>query len=114
MVRVAAKNMRRTVSTGLGEALLAKSKTSGDARVECKEALDVLVEALSQHVDESDHAMGKRTLVAAHHCFLGLNDKKQAAMTCDRLQKWCAKFSDDAGVAEAKALKEATGFTDDA
>jgi hypothetical protein len=112
MVRVAAKNMRRSVLMGLGETLLLKSKTSQDPRVEAREALDHLIEALSQHVDESDFPAGKRTIVAAYHCFMTLGDKKQAAVTCERLTRWCTKHDDEAGLRLAQEFKARTGAAD--
>jgi hypothetical protein len=115
MVRVAAKKIRRTVLTGLGETLVAKSRTAGDRRPVCKEALNHLVPALSQHVDESDFASGKRTLFAALECFQSLGDVTQAASTCGRIEKWCARFDDAEGVAAAKAILESlsTGAAED-
>lgn len=113
MVRVAAKAARRSVATGLGEALLVKAETSSlDPRAEYNEALPLLVDALSQHVDENDFPAGKRTLLAAQRCFVGLKDKRQASATCDRLTRWCKAHNDEAGIVLAAELKAATGYAE--
>jgi tetratricopeptide (TPR) repeat protein len=107
MVRVAAKNMRRSVLSGKGTALLRRAPTSDDVRKVAAESLDCLIDALALHVEESDEGAAKAALSGSIECFALLKDKKQAAETCDKLAKWCRRHNDEEGALAAEARRTA-------
>ncbi|ESL12033.1 hypothetical protein TRSC58_00205 [Trypanosoma rangeli SC58] len=111
MQAVAAVNMRRSVVTGIGFCYQKQAEkevaSGGDGKELYGKALDLLIEALSVHIDENDYESVKKTLSTVLKCFEGVNDISQAISTGDKYVSWCRRHSDEAGVAQGTAwLKE--------
>lgn len=110
MQAVAAVNLRRSVLTGVGQsqtlqaAELAEQDETAEARELFGKALDTLIEALNQHIDENDFTMVKTTLSSILMCFEGLGDISQAVVTCRKFISWCDRHEDAAGVVEGKSM----------
>ena len=109
MVRVAAKAQRRTVLMGRGLAKLAMGLSPGAQEKTrlVNEALDDLIGALSEHLEEKDNGSAKRTLDAVTRAFEAVGEGKQAAASAMKLAKLCERTDDEAGAAAAKAREEA-------
>jgi tetratricopeptide (TPR) repeat protein len=107
---VAAVNLRRSVLTGIGRSItlqatdLAKKGETAEAKELYSKALDSLIEALNQHIDENDFNLVKSTLQSILTCFEGLGDVAQAVTTCRKYVSWCRRHDDAAGVAEGEAM----------
>jgi hypothetical protein len=107
MAQVAAVNMRRTVQTGKAMALYRRATTEANADVRglCDQALDLLTESLSAHVDAEDVASAKMALNYAVQCFVALKDLDHASEACDKLEAWCRKHEDADGLQLAEARR---------
>lgn len=118
MVQVAAVNMKRTLQTGKGRALYGLAKQQGggsdavdnnngsDKRQLLDEALDLIVESLSAHVDSSDVVSARMALDTATLCYCALGELDRAAEACDKLESWCARHDDKEGLALASSRRQ--------
>ncbi|KAG5505798.1 hypothetical protein JKF63_05134 [Porcisia hertigi] len=110
MQAVAAVNLRRSVLTGLGlsttvrATALANKGEIVEAKALYAKGLDLLIEALNQHIDENDFELVKMSLEAILTSFEGLGDVSQAVTTCRKYISWCKRHDDSSGVMEGEAM----------
>lgn len=114
---VAASHLHRSVLTALGQSLVMQGisiESSGaDQELKAKErfgkALDILIEALNKHLDETEveKESVKATLAAIARCFEGVKDFNQALTTFDKYCSWCSRHEDPEGEKQGKAMREA-------
>lgn len=110
MQAVAALQLRRSVLTGIGQSLTlqAKKLEAAGSVAEAKErygkALDILIEGLDKHIDESDFSLVKSSLEGILQCFEGLQDGEQAVTTCRKYISWCSRHGDAEGVEQGKRM----------
>lgn len=117
MVQVLAINMKRTLQTGKARALYgiatAKPTSSADggqeivdSRALIDQSLDLLIESLSAHVDEKDVESAKMALDYAALCYCAVGDFSKAEDACDKLEGWCRRHGDEAGLALAETRRK--------
>lgn len=100
---VAALHLRRTAQTAMGCALIQQARVLADDQVAEKKqffssALDTLIDALNEHIDEKDSPSVKLALENIFYCFEGIGDMTQAATTSKKYVSWCSRHEDEAGV----------------
>jgi tetratricopeptide (TPR) repeat protein len=100
MVQVMAVNMKRTLQTGKARALygLAISTKDADTKSLLNQSIDLLIDSLSAHVDEEDVSAAKMALDYATLCYCALGDLSKAEDACDKLEGWCKRNKDEAGL----------------
>lgn len=112
MVQVLAVNMKRTLQTGKARALygLATNPTSSAAEVDSRalldQSVDLLIDSLSAHVDEKDVESAKMALDYAVLCYCAMGDLSKAEDACDKLEGWCRRYDDEAGLALADSRRK--------
>lgn len=107
MQAVAALNLKRSVQTALGRALVVQgqsTKDEGVAKPLYGKALDVLIDALNAHIDEKDSVSVKIVLEHIKICFEGVQDIAQAVTTCKKYISWCSRQEDQDGKQYGKQM----------